>query len=58
VTVSFSDGSFAYLTPNGGDPMVVIFTSVVSGQDEAYLEAYRNFVGRANSKDASFVSTL
>lgn len=40
------------------DPMVVIFTNVVSGQDEGYMEAYRNFVDRANSKDASFVSTL
>ncbi len=38
--------------------MAVIFTSVVSGQDEAYLSAHRNFVGYANSKDASFVSTL
>ncbi|HPJ83584.1 MAG TPA: hypothetical protein PLM24_02650 [Methanothrix sp.] len=42
----------------GGDPMVVIFTNVVTGEDEGYMEAYRNFIDRANSKDASFVSTL
>ncbi len=41
-----------------GDPMVVIFTNVVTGQDEGYMEAYRNFIDYASSKDASFVSTL
>lgn|GEM_PF-1816002 len=41
-----------------GDPMVVIFTNVVAGQDEGYMEAYRNFVDYATSKDANFVSTL
>lgn len=41
-----------------GDPMVVIFTNVVTGQDEEYMEAYRNFIDYANSEDASFVSTL
>ena len=41
-----------------GDPMVVIFTNVITGQDEGYMEAYRNFIDYANSKDASFVSTL
>jgi len=41
-----------------GDPTVVIFTNVITGQDEEYMEAYRNFVDYANSKGASFVSTL
>lgn len=41
-----------------GDPMVVLFTNVITGQDEGYMEAYRNFIDYANSKDASFVSTL
>jgi hypothetical protein len=40
------------------DPMVVIFTNVVTGQDEGYMEAYRCFIDRAKSEDASFVSTL
>lgn len=41
-----------------GEPMVVIFTNVVSGQDEEYLEAYRNFIDHAASEEARFVSTL
>ncbi len=41
-----------------GDPMVVIFTNVVSGRDDGYMEAYRNFIDRARSEGASFVSTL
>jgi hypothetical protein len=41
-----------------GEPMVVIFTNVITGQDEGYMGAYRNFVEYATSKDATFVSTL
>lgn len=41
-----------------GEPMVALFTNVITGQDEGYMEAYRNFVDYANSKDANFVSTL
>jgi hypothetical protein len=41
-----------------GDPMVVILSNVVTGQDDGYMEAYRNFIDRARSEGASFVSTL
>jgi hypothetical protein len=40
----------------GGDPMVVIFSTAVSGSGE-YLDAYKKFVEYANAKGARFVST-
>jgi hypothetical protein len=41
-----------------GESMVVIFTNVITGQDQGYMEAYRNFVEYAISQDATFVTTL
>lgn len=38
-------------------PMVVLFNSSISGSGE-YLDAYREFIGYAASKNASFVSSL
>lgn len=40
-----------------GEPMVVIFSNRVSG-DGDYLDAYRNFLGYAESKGANFVTTM
>jgi hypothetical protein len=39
-----------------GEPMVVIFTNIVSGSDE-YLDAYKKFVEYAAGKGASFVTS-
>ncbi|MCX6673296.1 MAG: hypothetical protein NTY37_05915 [Methanothrix sp.] len=39
-----------------GEPMVVVFTNIVSGSDE-YLDAYKKFVEYAGGKGASFVTT-
>jgi hypothetical protein len=38
-------------------PMVVLFNSSISGSGD-YLDAYKEFIGYAASKNASFVSTL
>jgi hypothetical protein len=40
-----------------GDPMVVIFSNQVSGSGD-YLDAYKNFVNYATSKDVKFVTTI
>lgn len=40
-----------------GDPMVVIFDNHISGIDTDYLNAYRNFIDFALSKNATFVTT-
>ena len=40
-----------------GDPMVVIFGNQVSGSGD-YLDAYKNFVEYAVSKNAKFVTTM
>ena len=40
-----------------GVPMVVLFNSSISGSGD-YLDAYREFIGYAASKNARFVSTL
>jgi hypothetical protein len=40
-----------------GVPMVVLFNSSISGFGD-YLDAYKEFIGYAVSKNASFVSTL
>ena len=40
-----------------GVPMVVLFNSSISGFGD-YLDAYKEFIGYAASKNASFVSTL
>ena len=40
-----------------GDPMVVIFSNQVSGSGD-YLDAYKNFVNYATSKNAKFVTTM
>jgi hypothetical protein len=40
----------------GGDPMVVIFSTAVSGSGD-YLDAYKKFVEYANAKGARFVAT-
>lgn len=40
-----------------GVPMVVLFNSSISGSGD-YLDAYKEFIGYAASKNASFVSTL
>jgi peptidoglycan/xylan/chitin deacetylase (PgdA/CDA1 family) len=40
-----------------GEPMVVIFSNLVSGDGE-YLDAYRNFLDYAQSKGATFVKTI
>jgi hypothetical protein len=40
-----------------GDPMVVIFSTAVSGNGD-YLDAYKKFVEFANAKGSRFVSTL
>lgn len=40
-----------------GEPMVVIFSNLVSGDGE-YLDAYRNFLSYAESKGANFVTTM
>jgi len=39
-----------------GEPMVAVFTNIVSGSDE-YLDAYKKFVEYAADKGASFVTT-
>jgi len=39
-----------------GEPMVVVFTNVVSGSGE-YLDAYKKFIEYAAGKDASFITT-
>jgi intracellular sulfur oxidation DsrE/DsrF family protein len=39
-----------------GDPMVVVFSNQVSGSGD-YLDAYKNFVNYATSKNAKFVTT-
>ena len=38
--------------------MVVIFTNVATGQDDGYMEAYKDSIDLARSEGASFVSTL
>ncbi|MFB3763658.1 MAG: hypothetical protein ACE14P_00250 [Methanotrichaceae archaeon] len=40
-----------------GVPMVVIFSNLVSGNGD-YLDAYRNFLDYATSKEANFVTTM
>lgn len=40
-----------------GDPMVVIFSSLVSGSGD-YLDAYKKFISYASSKKATFVTTM
>lgn len=40
-----------------GDPMVVIFSNQVSGSGD-YLDAYKNFIEYAVSKNAKFVTTM
>jgi hypothetical protein len=40
-----------------GVPMVALFNSSISGSGD-YLDAYKEFIGYAASKNASFVSTL
>ncbi len=40
-----------------GDPMVVIFSNLVSGNGD-YLDAYKNFIQYATSKGANFVTTM
>lgn len=40
-----------------GEPMVVIFSNLVSGDGE-YLDAYRKFLDYAQSKGATFVKTI
>lgn len=40
-----------------GDPMVVIFSNLVSGSGD-YLDAYKNFIQYAMSKGANFVTTM
>jgi hypothetical protein len=40
----------------GGDPMVVIFSTQVSGSGD-YLDAYRKFVEHANARGAKFLAT-
>lgn len=39
-----------------GEPMVAVFTNVISGSGE-YLDAYKKFVGYAAGKGASFITT-
>ncbi|MDD3710418.1 MAG: hypothetical protein PHW55_07210 [Methanothrix sp.] len=39
------------------EPMVVIFTNVVTGGDEGYMDAFKRFVGFSTSQGARFVST-
>jgi len=40
-----------------GDPMVVIFNNLISGSGD-YLDAYKDFVNYATSKNAKFVTTM
>jgi hypothetical protein len=40
-----------------GDPVVVVFSNQVSGFGD-YLDAYKNFVNYATSKNAKFVTTM
>ena len=40
-----------------GDPMVVIFSNQVSGSGD-YLDAFKNFVNYATTKNAKFVTTM
>lgn len=40
-----------------GDPMVVVFHNLVSGTGD-YLDAYKKFLNYANSKKATFVTTM
>ncbi len=40
-----------------GDPMVVIFSNLVSGSGD-YLDAYKKFINYALSRQAAFVTTL
>jgi hypothetical protein len=42
---------------NAGEPMVVIFSNLVSGDGE-YLDAYKSFLDYAQSKGATFVKTM
>lgn len=49
-------GKFDEATVNG-DPVVVIFSNQVSGSGD-YLNAYKNFVEYAISKNAKFVTTM
>jgi hypothetical protein len=42
---------------NAGEPMVVVFTNLVSGSGD-YLEAYKSFLDYAQSKGAVFVKTM
>ncbi len=39
------------------DPMIVLFSNQISGFGD-YLEAYRNFINYATSKNAKFVTTM
>jgi hypothetical protein len=39
------------------EPMVVLFTNVVTGGDEGYMDAFNRFVDFSTSQGASFVST-
>ncbi len=49
-------GKFDEASVNG-DPVVVIFSNQVSGSSD-YLDAYKNFVEYAISKNAKFVTTM
>jgi hypothetical protein len=40
-----------------GDPLVVIFNNLISGSGD-YLDAYKNFINYATSKNAKFVTTM
>lgn len=40
-----------------GEPMVVIFTNVITGGDEDYMDAFKRFVDSSTSQGADFVST-
>jgi len=41
-----------------GNPTVVVFDNLVSGNDEDYLNAYLKFINFATSKNATFVTTV
>ena len=40
-----------------GEPMVVLFTNVVTGGDEGYMDAFKRFVDYSTTQGAEFVST-
>jgi hypothetical protein len=40
-----------------GEPMVVIFTNVITGGDEGYMDAFIKFVDHSTSQGGEFVST-